>query len=99
MARAASHGVSFVGKLQQQPGQNVDCVIPLHRFLGQVNVRKDSGLEHPMWLIADPSSYLHCMVLNNINDIFVDAGASYADFLRHQPEVLAELRACRRPKP
>ena len=68
----------------------------------EVNVRKDSGLEHPMWLIADPSSKLHCAVLNAINQIFVATGNSFAEYIRLQPGVLAgppTARAAPQPEP
>ena len=68
----------------------------------EVNVRKDSGLEHPMWLIADPSSKLHCAVLNAINQIFVATGNSFAEYIRLQPGVLAgppKAHAAPQPEP
>ena len=47
-----------------------------------------------MWLIADPSSYLHCKLLNNINAPFVKVGDNFADYIEFPPSPAPLYRAC-----
>jgi hypothetical protein len=44
-----------------------------------------------MWLKCglDTSSAIHYMVLQNINQILVDVGVAFADYLRQDPDALA----------
>lgn len=48
----------------------------------EVNIRKDNGIEHPMWLIADPNSYIHWIQLWAVNQLFVKLGEFYADYYK-----------------
>eukprot|EP00465_Bigelowiella_longifila_P015391 CAMPEP_0185280182 /NCGR_PEP_ID=MMETSP1359-20130426/65487_1 /TAXON_ID=552665 /ORGANISM="Bigelowiella longifila, Strain CCMP242" /LENGTH=255 /DNA_ID=CAMNT_0027875335 /DNA_START=57 /DNA_END=824 /DNA_ORIENTATION=- len=45
---------------------------PYHWFTGyvEVNLRKDGGIEHPMWLAADKTSWLHTRQANGVNSLF-----------------------------
>eukprot|EP00435_Cladocopium_sp_Y103_P014670 s2930_g3.t1 len=49
----------------------------------EVNYRKDSGLEHAMWLVVDPSSKLAALSLQSINELFVDVLSDVSDYLLH----------------
>ena len=61
---------------------------PFYQLAGyvEVNVRKDHGVEHPMWLVVDPSSQLAMDQLQGINRLFVRLGYLFAEYLREQPE-------------
>eukprot|EP00466_Bigelowiella_natans_P000099 jgi/Bigna1/66046/fgenesh1_pg.1_\ len=49
---------------------------PWHHLTGyvEINVRKDGGAEHPMWLIADKSSKWQMIRLESVNKLFVELG-------------------------
>merc|ERR1719421_552214 len=51
----------------------------------EVNVRKDGGVEHPMWLVNDPTSKLQMFFHDAINEVFVATMFHFAQYVRDQP--------------
>ncbi|CAE7490992.1 unnamed protein product [Symbiodinium natans] len=78
-SESAAHGVIVV---------RLQAWNPWYQLAGyvEVNVRKDNGVEHPMWLCADPSSKTHMNSCLSINKLFVTLGKCFAAYLREQPE-------------
>ena len=52
----------------------------------EVNIRKDIGVEHPMWIAADRSSRLQMQLIKNINLLFVEIMYRFLLYLREQKE-------------
>ena len=50
----------------------------------EVNVRKDLGVEHPMYLLMDKSSKLSMDTLNGVNRLFVEMGMKFNEYLSEQ---------------
>eukprot|EP00466_Bigelowiella_natans_P000789 jgi/Bigna1/74472/fgenesh1_pg.29_\ len=48
----------------------------------EVNVAKDRGIEHPMWILGDVESYFHMSELMAINKLFEKLGEHFADFTK-----------------
>ena len=68
---------------------------PFHFFTGyvEVNVRKDGGIEHPMWLCMDPQSRIHLDYVDGVNKLFVELLFNFEAFLHTLPSYQNELRA------
>jgi len=56
----------------------------------EVNVAKDGGIEHPMWLLGDVESYFHMSELMGINKLFEKLGGHFADLTKTKIEHLGE---------
>jgi len=70
----------------------------LHVYTGyvEVNVRKDGGCEHPMWLVsAARTSRLHANSISGVNKLFVRLGVRFRAYTANDPEVKAGLRRFR----
>jgi hypothetical protein len=57
---------------------------PFYHLCGyvEVNVRKDGGVEHPMWLLADKKSKLQMGVFDMINSLFVRMCIHFTDLIQ-----------------
>mmetsp|Transcript_16106 Transcript_16106/g.24288 ORF Transcript_16106/g.24288 Transcript_16106/m.24288 type:complete len:465 (-) Transcript_16106:249-1643(-) len=66
---------------------------PYHQLTGyvEVNIRADGGIEHPMWLIADPTSRLHSLNLKRVNRLFVKLGWHFKQFVEVTPNQLGDV--------
>ena len=50
----------------------------------EVNVRKDLGVEHPMYLLMDKDSRLAMTILNGVNSFFVKLGDMFNAYLERK---------------
>lgn len=59
---------------------------PCYPYTGYVelNMRRDGGLEHPMWLLNDQNSKLHMSDLHNVNTRFAKLGLIFLEYVRQQ---------------
>eukprot|EP00438_Fugacium_kawagutii_P007243 Skav211563 [mRNA] locus=scaffold2228:165109:165852:+ [translate_table: standard] len=57
---------------------------PWYQLAGEVevNLRKDGGVEHPMWLLLDPTSNLAIRAKRSMNILFVKLGCEFAEYVK-----------------
>lgn len=57
---------------------------PWYQLAGyvEVNARSDGGVEHPMWLLVDQSSFWHVHHLGAVDRVFLGVGESFEAYIR-----------------
>lgn len=63
----------------------------------EVNVRRDGGVEHPMWVAADRSSRAHMNALVYTNRLFVELVLLFHAFLQDQPSFRRAAKQAAQP--
>uniref|UniRef100_A0A7S4DFX1 Uncharacterized protein n=2 Tax=Lotharella globosa TaxID=91324 RepID=A0A7S4DFX1_9EUKA len=54
----------------------------------EVNLRKDGGVEHPMWIVMDRNSYWQTSFAQDVNKLFAELGQRFIKYLQAQEEYI-----------